>query len=82
MDISNNVAMCTTTVQIPVKLRMDIKARDMTVKGALIQGWAALEEKQRWQGQLAETNRYLDRAKSTIAELRQRITLLEEKNGA
>lgn len=73
--------MVTTTIQISPAIRQAIRDRGMTVKGAFLEGWKAIEERQRWAAQLAEQNRYLDRAKQTIAELRQRVTKLEEQDG-
>jgi len=72
----------TTTIQISPAMRQSIKDRNMTVKGAFIEGWKAMEERQRYAAQNAETTRYLERAKQTIAELRQRVTKLEEQDGS
>ena len=74
--------MATTTISISPAMRQAIKDRGMTVKGAFIEGWKAMEERQRYAAQNAETTRYLERAKQTIAELRQRVTKLEEQDGS
>jgi len=61
-----------------MSLRMEIKARGMTINGALIEGWKALEERKEWRTEIETRDRSLDRAKATIADLRQRVSKLED----
>jgi len=54
MDIKSGESRFTTTLQMPVWLRQEIKSKGMTVHGALLTGWQAIKERQSTNQEIAE----------------------------
>jgi len=77
MDIANGNARFTTTVQIPMKLRQEIKAAGMTVNGALIAGWQSIQERKAGNSELADVRANMEKYRSAYLRLKDRVDELE-----
>ena len=79
MDIANNTGKFVTTIQISLALRQEIKNRGMTINGALIEGWAAIKERQNGNEMLKEVQENLEKYRSAWLRLKERVEELEKK---
>lgn len=83
MDIATKaVGRYTTTVQIPISLRKEIEAAGMTINGALISGWKAMQERKQVNEELREVMANMNRYRGAMLRLNDRVKELEGKNGA
>lgn len=79
MDIATDKARFTTTLQIPMKLRQEIKEKGMTINGALVQGWAAMQERKHWNTEIEEVQKNLDKYRAKMMEYRMELHKLGKK---
>jgi len=79
MDIATDTARFTTTIQIPMGLRQQIKNAGMTINGALIQGWAAMQERKTWNAEIARVEANLERYRTKMIEYRAELERLGQK---
>ena len=79
MDIATGQSGFTTTLQIPMALRQEIKARGMTIRGAMIEGWKALNERKHWNDELREVKANMDKYRAQMMRYQLRLKELGEK---
>jgi len=77
MDIALDKARYTTTLQIPMQLRMEIKAAGMTINGALIAGWNAIKERKEKNIEVMEIRQNMEKYRSAYLRLKDRVDELE-----
>lgn len=64
--IENNVRLHQTTVYIPWDIRSEIRKRGMTVTGAFLAGWEAIQDRQKYAAKIVELE-------TDVAEMRTNI---------
>jgi len=80
MDIATDKARFTTTLQIPLKLRQDIKNAGMTINGALVQGWAAMQQQKEANQLISDIRQEKEEYRLNMVKYRDRwLALMEEK---
>ncbi len=79
MDIATNTARYTTTLQIPVKLRQEIKESGMSIHGALVAGWAAIQERKHWNAEINRVEANMDKYRSKMMEYRMELHKMGKK---
>ena len=77
MDIATGNSRFTTTVQIPMKLREEIKAAGMTINGALIAGWSALQDRKHVNQEIAEIRANMEKYRAAYLRMKDRVDALE-----
>ena len=71
MDIATGRKDFTTTVTIPLSLRQEIKNKGMTVNGALMEGWRAIQERQNANQEIFELRENMNRYRNGFLKLRE-----------
>jgi len=79
MDLATGQAIHTTTIQIPMALRVQIKEKGMTIPGALKEGWKALNERPSWNEELREVQANMDKYRAQMMRYQLRLKELGEK---
>lgn len=79
MDIATGNSRFTTTVQIPMKLREEIKAAGMTINGALIAGWAAMRDRKTENSEVSEVRANMEKYRSAWLRTNDRVRELEKE---
>jgi len=81
MENSKVLGRYVTTVQIPIQLREEIKAAGMTVNGALMAGWEAMQERKGANDEIRDLRANLNRYRDAWLKLQRRVNELEASNG-
>lgn len=77
MDIATDSSKFVTTVQIPLRLRQEIKGAGMTVNGALIAGWAAIQERKHVNQEIADIRANMEKYRAAYLRMKDRVDALE-----
>lgn len=59
-----------TTIQISQGLRYAIKSKGMSLSGALLQGWIAIEERKNWNEQMRAMRETMEKYRAEAIRLR------------
>lgn len=78
MDIALGQAKFVTTVQIPMKLRQEIKAAGYTMNGVITAGFNALMKENELRQDIRDLQANMDKYRSSYVRVRARLDQLEQ----
>lgn len=78
MDLPTGQARFTTTIQIPMWLRRDIKLAGFTINGAMIAGWEAIQKQKVENQEIKEVMINMEKYRSAYLRLKDRVEELEK----
>ena len=78
MDIATNKAGYTTTLQMPLEMRQEIKRRGMTIQGALKAGMLAMDELKKANQEISDLKLNMDRYRRGYIRLSNELNMRGE----